>query len=321
MPLPLILAGIGWGLAALAGAGFLIDAREDNDKADELNRKARNLYDKGEDRLNGAREHCAKNLEALGRLRRDVNNSQISRATDLFGKFHNVESSGGVHVTGLPPVSTRELQETFGKPETGSRSRGSNLLIGGGAGALVAAGGYGVAAIVTGSAGAATVAWLGGGSVAAGSVLLGGLFVAPAILVAGIVKSAKARENLANAERCLAEVKEEATRMSTAAVVLDGLSDVANQYRHMTERLSARTSIALDELEGVIKRRWFIHPTSRWDYSKLEDEDRRTLYAAYEFTKGLKELLQAPIMRKDGAPRKDYQRALKKSRRMLDAEA
>ena len=229
---------------------------------------------KGKERLDRERRRCAKEVEALGLLRSELHSSQIARAIYLLRKIHNVESSRGIVLPGLPALPAAELLETIRMPNSASSSSSSAAIVGSGSGVLLATGVYGVAAVATGTARTATLAWLGGSSVAAGSILLGGLLVAPAVLVVGLVESKIARENLANTIRHWAEVEEQ-VRLRTAASVVDGLRRVAAQYRAVTEKLSGRTARVLDELQGVIDRRETRLFSVQVSYDELDHEDRR----------------------------------------------
>lgn len=314
MPLPVILAGIaGAAIVAIGeGIGLLIVASKDNEEADELNTESQVAFEEAKERLDISREQCAKQLEELGQLRRDIGASQIKEAAFLLSKIRRIESSGDVDRPTLPPVSDRELREM--RTISDSASSGA-FVLGTGAGALVAAGGFGIASMVAGTAGTATLAWLGGGFVAAGSVLLGGIFVAPAILVGGLVQAAEAEESLAQAIRNHAEVKEVVSKMRAATSVLKAIRRAAKQCYQTTAKLSDRTALILDDLEAVIEKRSFLGVV---EYSRLNESDKRKVYTAVEFVRGLNTLIRAPILTKEGALDENYRKAIGDVRGLLD---
>ena len=317
MPLPIILAGIAG--AAIGGAigggiGALIDASKDNEEADELNTESQVAFEDAKERLEISRKNCANQLEELGQLRRDIAASQIKKAAFLLSKIRRVESSGDIDRPKLPSVSDRELREMTTISDSASSDA---FILGTGAGALVAAGGFGIASMLAGTAGTATatLAWLGAGSVAAGSVLLGGAFIAPAILVGGLVQAAEAEENLAQAIRIRAEVEEVVSKIRAANSVLKGIRTAAKQYYQTTAKLSDRTALILDDLEAVIEKRSFLGVV---EYSRLNESDKRKLYTAVEFIRGLNTLIRAPILTKEGALDENYRKAIGDGRRLLD---
>ncbi len=131
------------------------------------------------------------------------------------------------------------------------------------------------------------------------------------------MQAAEAEENLAQAIRIRAEVEEAVSRMRAATSVLKGIRTAAKQYYQMTAKLSDRTTLILDDLEVVIEKRAFLGVV---DYSRLNEGDKRKVYAAVEFVRGLNTLLRAPIITKEGALRNDYRKALKEGQRLLDRE-
>ena len=333
MPLPLLLV-----VPALAGLGLFAakkgyDAYSDNEEASSLNQEAKDIFDKGKRSLETARTRCTKELEALGRQKFESWDRQIGRFISLNEQIRNVERLGA-------PEIDRLGANAFSKAELARMKELSSLaaeVVGGGTaaigtGALVGMASYGGATMLatasTGTAIAslsgvvatnATLAWFGGGSLAAGGMgmaggmaVLGGIVAAPVLAVGGLVLAAKARENLAAARSNYAQAKKEASEMRAAASVLNGIGKVAGQFRGVLAELDTRTAQVLDDFEMVLK----YHGV---DYSKLAEADRRRVYIARAFAKGLMIVLETPILTKSGALTKNYPKALECGRSLLSS--
>lgn len=360
MPLPLLLV-----VPALAGLGLFAakkgyDAYSDNEEASSLNQEAKDIFDKGKKSLETARTRCTKELEALGRQKFESWDRQIGRFVSLNEQIRNVERLGAPEIGLGAPEIDRLGANAFSKAELARMKELSSLaaeVVGGGTaaigtGALVGMASYGGATMLatasTGTAIAslsgvvatnATLAWFGGGSLAAGGMgmaggmaVLGGIVAVPVLAVGGLVLAAKARENLAAARSNYAQAKKEASEMRAAASVLNGIGKVAGQFRGVLAELDTRTAQVLDDFEMVLKRhgadyltlmppiiRKMVLKYHGVDYSKLAEADRRRVYIARAFAKGLMTVLETPILTKSGALTKNYPKALECGRSLLSS--
>ena len=332
MPLPLIPVLLVAGGLFAAKKGY--DAYSDNSEANSLNQKAKGIYKKGKKRLKTARTQCTNALEDLGQQKFEIWDRQLGRFVSLMEQMRNVELRGA-------PEIDRLDANTFSRAELAQMKELSDFaaeaVSGGtaaiGSGALVGMASYGGATMfATASTGTAistlsgvaatnaTLAWLGGGSLAAGGMgvaggmaVLGGIVAAPVLAVGGVVLAAKARENLAEARSNRAKAKVAASEMRAAASVVSGIREVAIQFRDVLAGLDERTTPVLDDLAMVIK----LHGA---DYSKLPEAELRKVHLASAFAKGLKAVLEAPLLTKDGALTKSYPKALEHGRGLLGAE-
>jgi hypothetical protein len=233
MPLPLLGILIGAGAAAL-GIGKGIKAAVDNSDAKDVNERANRILDDAKGHLELYRESSKKALEALGGKKLYIMNNSLSRFFNVYEKLKNVrlEDSAGLNELGkfvLDKQSFESMREMGGFA--------SSILGGmaGGAvgGTLAAFGAYsGVMAFGAASTGTAitalsgvaatnaTLAFLGGGSLAVGGLgmaggaaVLGGLVAGPALAIMGFVVGAKASANRDKAYSNLAEAKKTAEEL------------------------------------------------------------------------------------------------------------
>jgi hypothetical protein len=155
-------------------------------------------------------------------------------------------------------------------------------------GALVTAStGTAISSLAGAAATNATLAWLGGGSLAAGGLgvaggawVLGGLIAGPALAVGGYMLASKAEEALTQAEAY-------AAKMDAACAKIDK----AHEILHGIER-------NVDELRSVIAEL-----VERFERVKTDDlSDKNRVHQMILIGKALKELLNLPILNDQGGP-------------------
>ena len=330
MPLPFAIPIIA-GVIGLFGLKKGVDAYSDNKEASDLRTKAANRFDKAKTQLERAREKCNSELESLGQLRLELFQQQIGRFVSLFSEFRDVQ------VSALDQLGTADFSKEKLQAMRDQSSAASEVLKVGvsslGTGALAGVASYGAATMLasasTGTAIStlsgvaatnATLAWFGGGSLAAGGLgiaggaaVLGGIVAGPVLAVGGMVLAAKARENLANARRDDAEAKKAASEMKAARAIVEAITAVAGQFQEVSKQLSDRFTLVLDDLETVIerkRRRWrWLRWLLRWlpwklriSLRRLPESDQHKVHHAWLFAQTFKEVLDAPLLTEEGAP-------------------
>lgn len=328
MPLPLLMIG-GAALVGSFGVKKGYDAYSDLRKTKSLYKEGRDVSDQERKRLEDARASCTQDLEALGKLKLEIWDRQLGRFVCLFEELRNVDLQGAAGMDELGAgVEARlaEMQDV---------TRRVAEAVGGGAiavssGALIGVASYGGATMLaTASTGTAismlsgvaatnaTLAWFGGGSLAAGGMgvaggaaVLGGIVAAPVLAVGFTVLAVKARKNLAQAKSNVALHQLEAKQMRAATAIVEGIAKVAAQFREMLTRLDDYASEVLNDFEDLLDRRGS-------DYAEYTESERRIVHRAVVFAEGLKILLEAPLLDESGALAKGYPKALEHGRGML----
>lgn len=205
MPLPFLFIGV----AVLAG-GFggkkMIDAKNTQDEANDLNRRAQHRVDHAKRRAEESRKICGESLTELGKQKVDILNGPVKSFLDIFDLIHNVtlEESQGLDELSHFKVN-RETLKNLRELTTTASSLAKGLASGATMGAVTAFGAYsavgllgtaGTGAAISGLTGVAatnaTLAFLGGGTLAAGGLgmaggmaVLGGLVAGPALAIMG----------------------------------------------------------------------------------------------------------------------------------------
>lgn len=316
MPLPFAVAA---GLAALAGAAGVgvkktIDAHKDNKEANEVNERANDIIECATQNANTARNSSNEAVKNLGDKKIAVLDSNMKRFLKGFTKIKNVDFSNteGLNELSKIKLDKSDLDELYSMQSIATAIAGG--VAGGAAiGAITAFGAYGAtmtfAAASTGTAisalsGAAatnaTLAWLGGGALAAGgggmaagTAVLGGLVAAPALLVFGYIASSKAAAKKDEAYSNLAEAKAYKEEMKTVESLCFGIKTRANMFTSLLERLD-------DIFKPLIEDMYDIMIENGTDYSEYSLKDKKSIAEVASIAVAIKALLDTPILTEDG---------------------
>lgn len=298
MPFPLLL----WGAAALlAGTGVVkgVSAMSDFDDAKNIGSSAEKHHKEAEADLEEQRKKTNSDFEELGRIKLSVFTTQIRHLVQAIKKSGKSAHSNlsqfeqSFSVENLKEMEAMVLNSL--KIENGIASGTlTGVLAGLGAyssvGTLAAAStGTAISSLSGVAATNATLAWLGGGSLATGgfgmaggAIALGGIVLGPALAIGGFMLASKAEEALTQARIYEADVYIAIEKIKASINILAALSTNAR------EMASALTETA-----------------RRFDAFKVED-NRNPL--AFEqmciLGKGLKAIADTPIMENDGTASK-----------------
>lgn len=213
---------------------------------------AQRRYDGSLRRLKTAESEAAENMDALGTLELETLDS-FGEFSDLIAKIQERPAFAEYHTQDGAVVCEYEPQKWK------EASLGASVLLGSVAGAgagtvgALAAGGATTAAVMavgTASTGAAisslsgaaatnaTLAALGGGSLAAGgggmalgSAVLGASTLGIGLLVGGVIFSLTGKQFSKKAKEAEAQMREDAHKMDQICIYLDKLSEISAAYR------------------------------------------------------------------------------------------
>lgn len=313
MPLPLIVPAF-VAASGLFGIGKGVQAIFRNSGANELNEASRELIGQMGQQLDHSRNLCGEALEGLGRQKVGALGKELANFVEQYGRLKNVQLDERVDIDllHLGDFSANELAQMR---LSCSMIEASALGFGSGAagGALTAFGAYsgtmmlasaGTGTAISALSGAAatnaTLAWLGGGTLASGglgmaggTVVLGVLAAGPALLVFGSLLSAKAGTNLDNARINCEQAKVYAEEVQVILARLDGIYDLSLLATQTLEAARRRLAVANDQLAALIG-------VLGEDYQSYNRPGRDLVFKTVKTAQLVKALVDTPILDKDG---------------------
>ena len=303
MPIPFVLAGL-----AVAAAGYGVkkgyDAYEKSEEADKLQNSANGILANAKRKNESARKSAQNALKNLGRAKINIWEHSISRFLELCDRIDMEE------VIMQSAIST---DEAFFDDLKQCEMEVSSMLAGGiggiGAGGLAAFGAYSatmaLASASTGTAIAtlsgaaatnATLAWLGGGSLAAGgfgmaggAAVLGGLVAGPALAVIGVTLDSASEKKLETARSNLAQARKTAEEIETITKSAHLLRRKVTMVENLLTRLDMIYNDLLDKFENVVK-------SCGEDYKTYDENSKKIVVANVKITETIKRVLDTSII-------------------------
>jgi hypothetical protein len=306
-----ILIGIG---TALIGIGKGVKAHFDSKKAKSVNQDAEDLIEEAKLLVEQARRASSISLNVLGSKKIFVLDKSISRFIKTFKKIKNfeVESSVGLNELNKFRLDKQDIVElrqlsNYASSIAGGAAAGAAFGALAGFGVHAAVMGAANAGLLTGGAGIygaaagnATMAFLGGGSLAAGGLgvaggaaILGGLVAGPALAVMGFVVGAKAKANLDRAYSNYAEAEKTAEELGVVADMCNAIRRRSYLFDRLLIRLDAIFAPLVYRFDKIVKK-------YGKDYLTYPAEAKQLIAEAYALAGAVKSALDTPILTSDG---------------------
>lgn len=313
MPLPLIFIGIA-AATGMTGVGATVKAGIDQTAAKNINKNANQKVEEVANRLDFLRKQCGDSLQHLGEEKVFILNHSINEFITYFQKIKNVDFSESEGIMELNKL--RLDQKEFS--DLAEMTKFSLSLVQGGisgitGGVLAAMGAYSAATTFasasTGTAIAtlsgiaaqnATLAFFGGGSLAAGGLgiaggtaVLGGLVAGPALLVMGIITSAKAGKNLQDAYANEAKANEICEELQVAAEQCIAIRRRCYMFYSLLAKLDAYLYPLIEEMKHIIVE-------EGTDYSRYCVQSKKTIASLVATVGSVKAVLDTTILSENG---------------------
>ncbi|ASV39750.1 hypothetical protein CI807_27260 [Pseudomonas sp. NS1(2017)] len=313
MPIPLIIGAVA-AAAGLYGAAKGVSGAIDHSNAKDLNNDARNLVNTANLKVEEQRKKTNTTLEDYGQRKLRAFNGVVAEFIETFERLKNVELSQS------PELDKLNAGDFTSKTLTGLRQdyqalkdAGLGLGAGMGGGAALAFGAYnGTMLLATASTGTAisslggvaatnaTLAWLGGGSLAAGGygmaggmMVLGGIVAGPALAIFGHVLGNKGEEALNNARSNMEQartLRDQADLLTAKLTAIDKVTALANST---FSKISSQLRRSVSELKKVIEQEGV-------DYRTFSKESKEVVFASVKFAQLIKAMIDTAILDKDG---------------------
>ena len=314
MPLPLFFIGAAMATGAIGG-GKTIKAVTDNSKANRINTMANASIESATAELDRQRKEVSTALDKLGSEKLDVLNHDVIDFVKTFEQIKNIDFQSSV---GLEELKNLHIDEqTFQElKELGNFA----IEVAGGAaagavgGALTALGAYGAAmtfasastgtAIATLSGAAATnatLAFFGGGSLAAGGLgmaggmmVLGGFVAGPALMVMGMITGAKSQEKLESALTNKTQADEIVESLNAASVQCSAVRRRTYMFYNLLAHLDSYFLPQIWKMQDIIA-------AEGTDYRAYQPESKKAIAVAASTACTIKSILNTPILTQEGA--------------------
>lgn len=293
-----------------------VAAYEARKEAQELKREADEILNRTEKRIDEVRFLANNRMETFGMAKCEILKTTVGRFIRIVKQLKNSVKVKEYELSSNFSFKEKEFEEMEGVEMNASHALKTAAI--GGSFAAIAAMGVpsavtaSVAALATASTGTAisslsgvaatnaTMAWLGGGSIAAGgggmaagAVVLTSITVAAtgifALASAAVVASSFYSKKQTEAEEYLAQVKEWEAKTNGAIEIMKGIVRRSDELLTITSRLEGRVVNALDELEAILP-----------EFSPENEEHVKKFQKAAILSKSISELAQAPLLGDDG---------------------
>ena len=314
MAIPIVFIGIA-AIAGSVGIGKTVKAGIDQTKAKGINDASEEELQATAERLNHLRQACGDSLEELGAEKLFVLNGNIASFLDKFRRLKNVDfrESEGLNELSKVNIDSKNFDD-LEKMTKFAMSLSSGIAAGAAGGALAAFGAYNAASTFaiasTGTAisslsGAAasnaTLAFFGGGSLAAGGMgvaggtaVLGGIVGGIALLTLGIIVGAKAGKNLENAYANKAKAAEICEEYNAGADQCIAIRRRTYMFYSLLARLDSYLTPLLFKMDEVIKN-------EGTDYSNYTEESKKIIASTVSVAVSVKAVLDTAILKEDGS--------------------
>lgn len=313
MPLPLLFIGAAAATGAL-GVGKTVKAGIDTVNANSINKNANEIVEDSTRLLNAQRLACGNSLSRLGSEKLFVLNTSMTQFLDTFTQIKNVDFR---ETEGLDELHRLHVDEKeFTEMKTMVNFAGSlagGAIAGTAGGALTAFGAYGaaqalacastgtaIAALHGAAATNATLAFFGGGSLAAGglgmaggTMVLGGLVAGPALMVMGFVAGNAAKKNLEKAYTNKAEAIQIAAQLNAASLQCETIRRRTYLFYNLLARLDAYFLPLIYEMEDIVKNEGD-------NYREYSDNSKKTIASCVSVAVSVKSVLDTPLLTGDG---------------------
>lgn len=313
MPLPLLFIGIAAATGGI-GIGKNVKAGMDAYSAKQINKSANELIEEATGWLNAERLACGNSLSQLGKEKVFILESSMAGFLQTFSKIKNVDfrDSEGLDELEKLHIDQKEFVELKSMVSfAGSLAGGA--VAGTASGALAAFGAYGAAqALACASTGTAiaslsgaaatnaTLAFFGGGSLAAGglgmaggTMVLGGLVAGPALLIMGFATGHAAKKDLEKARTNRAEAYQVAAQLNTASLQCETIRRRTYMFYNLLARLDTYFLPLIYKMEDIFS-------AEGDDYRLYKPESKKAIASCASVAVSIKSVLDTPILTDDG---------------------
>ena len=293
-----------------------------SEEIEELLTDAQSKYDDAQYRMESQKERTTRSLESLGHEKINAWSKDMNGFLSSFDAYANTqmvcridesyEFLGELETPQALMINMRNASLNANEVlQAGALSLGTGALVGiatyGGVSMFATAStGTAIAALSGAAKKNATLAWLGGGSIAkgglgmaGGSVVLGGVVIGAVAVVGGIIAGAKGKAKLAEAKKIHAEAENAVSKMDIVITGMEGIETVSDNYRYFINNLSGLFRPYLKEMDRIAGQ-YSRGTDGKIDYNELSEMEQRTLHLSWLLAQLYYHILSVPLLTAQG---------------------
>lgn len=313
MPIPIIIGAVA-AAAGIYGIAKSVGGVKDHHDAKSFNEDAQSMINDISAQIESNRETTNKTIEDYGQRKLRAFNGIINEFIVTFSRLQNVELT---HSSELKKLNAGDFSSTtlsgLKQDYQMLKDAGLGLGAGMGSGAALAFGAYnGTMLLATASTGTAisslsgvaatnaTLAWLGGGSLATGGfgmaggmMVLGGIIAGPALAIFGHILGNKGEEALNNARSNLEQAKTAHAQGLLIVSKLQAIEKVTSLANNAFSLTSGRLRGAVHDMKNALE-------SYGEDYRDFPQECKDVVYMAVKYAQLLKAMIDISILDQEG---------------------
>lgn len=314
MPIPFLIGAaalVAGGLGLVGGAV----AKDTMDEAKAVGEEGERIVRRAERKRDSVREETNEAVNSLGRKKLAILSNSVKVFVENFSKLKNVNFRDSVGMEELKDFTPHgdalgQLQKT----SLTALEIGGSLVTGLAGGGVAALGAYGAVSVLgaasTGTAisalsGAAatnaTLAWLGGGSlatgglgVAGGTAVLGGAVLGPALFIGSFLMYCKADEALSKAKAYREKAWQFEAECDNTCSLLTAIQQRAEQIVGVLDKLDNMLVSGNAVLVNIIDK-------IGEDWNDFSENDKKVVAGVAMTAKTLKVIMDTPLLHEDGS--------------------
>ena len=309
MPLPLLVVGaIKIGVAVLGAGGAAIGVRGavKIKKAKKIGKAAQGRHKRAISRVNARRDQVSRRAKSYGRYLLSLKKGTLTEMSSLLEALQKKTRIGTLKIPLGAEIQVGTLEE-FRQQILDPPQDAAGVLGAASAGAAASSSTVGLVGLlgtastgtaISGLSGAAatnaTLAWLGGGSLAtggggmaAGTVVLGGITIAPALIVGGFYLASKGEKALTEARRYEKKRNIDIEKLKTVEDVLKKIEQRIDELHGLAKKLNRHTRKAMAK----------INPDT---FNPESDAAIKDLTTVLQLGRALAEIMRTPIINERG---------------------
>ena len=313
----------------------LLEPITHKEEIESLLNEAQSMYDNAKNKFESQKKQTTKRLENLGKVKVNAWTEGMDSFVTAFGTFKNVEMDRRIDSNMDFIGSDEEPKQMLMNIQNASMTANEVAKAGFaalGTGALVGIASYGGAMMFgtasTGTAIAAlsgaaktnaTLAWFGGGAKAAGGLgMAGGKLILAGVIVAvaAVIAGAKGKEKLAEAKKIHAEAEEAVSQMNIMTTGMEGIAKMSDNYSSFIKKLNKKFAPFLQELERI-KNSHPVDADGMIDFDSLSIVEQKTLHVSWLMAQVYYHVLSTPILNSKGEVSSEAREALSASTKGL----